>query len=126
VAGNVEPELRELMLEILILLSGEPSFMVDLWANYDCDVNCEDIFERLVGFLTKVCISRCYREGSFTEMSLPHRQSTYPLMGGIGGQQQYASRLLALDMLLAYVDRMHARAETPSVSAIINAYKNRF
>ncbi|CAE6427640.1 unnamed protein product [Rhizoctonia solani] len=94
VAGNVEPELRELMFEILILLSREPSFMVDLWANYDCDVNCEDIFERLVGFLTK---------------------STYPLMGGIGGQQQYTSRLLALDMLLAYVDRMHARAETPSV-----------
>ncbi|CAE6485000.1 unnamed protein product [Rhizoctonia solani] len=93
VAGNVEPELRELMLETLVLLSREPSFMVDLWANYDCDVNCEDIFERLVGFLTK---------------------STYPLIGG--GQQQYASRLLALDMLLAYVDRMHTRAETPSAS----------
>ncbi|KAH7342067.1 hypothetical protein B0J17DRAFT_715209 [Rhizoctonia solani] len=96
VAGNVEPELRELMLETLILLSREPSFMVDLWANYDCDVNCEDIFEKLVGFLTK---------------------STYPLMGGIGGQQQYASRLLALDMLLAYVDRMHTRAETPSAAS---------
>lgn len=53
-AGNVEPELRELMLETLVLLSREPSFMVDLWVNYDCDVNCEDVFERLVGFLTKV------------------------------------------------------------------------
>ncbi|KAL5635177.1 hypothetical protein ACGC1H_003018 [Rhizoctonia solani] len=94
VAGNVEPELREVMLETLVLLSREPSFMVDLWANYDCDVNCQDIFEKLVGFLTK---------------------STYPLMG-VGGQQQYASRLLALDMLLAYVDRMHTRAETPSAS----------
>ncbi|CAE6422889.1 unnamed protein product [Rhizoctonia solani] len=93
VAGNVEPELRELMLETLILLSREPSFMVDLWANYDCDVNCEDIFEKLIGFLTK---------------------STYPL---VGGQQQYASRLLALDMLLAYVDRMHTRAETPSAAS---------
>ncbi|KDN35753.1 hypothetical protein RSAG8_11315, partial [Rhizoctonia solani AG-8 WAC10335] len=95
VAGNAEPELRELMFETLVLLSREPSFMVDLWANYDCDVNCEDIFERLVGFLTK---------------------STYPLMGA-GGQQQYASRLLALDMLLAYVDRMHTRAETPNASS---------
>ncbi|GAB1521661.1 GDP/GTP exchange factor for ARF [Rhizoctonia solani] len=95
VSGNVEPELRELMLEVLILLSREPSFMVDLWANYDCDVNCEDIFERLIGFLAK---------------------STYPLMG-IGGQQQYASRLLALDMLLAYVDRMHARAEAPDAAS---------
>ncbi|CAE7052219.1 unnamed protein product [Rhizoctonia solani] len=94
VAGGVEPELRELMLETLVLLSREPSFMVDLWANYDCDVNCEDIFQKLIGFLTK---------------------STYPLMG-VGGQQQYASRLLVLDMLLAYVDRMHTRAESPSTS----------
>lgn len=95
VAGNVEPELRELMLETLVLLSREPSFMVDLWVNYDCDVNCEDVFERLLGFLTKC---------------------TYPLMGGIGGQQQYASRLLCLDMLLAYVDRMHARTEDPEAA----------
>ncbi|KAJ1307233.1 hypothetical protein OPQ81_001347 [Rhizoctonia solani] len=98
VSGNVEPELREMMLETLVLLSREPSFMVDLWANYDCDVNCEDIFERLVGFLAR---------------------STYPLMG-IGGQQQYASRLLALDILLAYVDRMHTRAVTPSASSSWN------
>lgn len=54
VAGGVEPELRELMLETLVLLSREPSFMVDLWANYDCDVNCEDVFERIIGFLTRV------------------------------------------------------------------------
>lgn len=53
-AGGVDPALRELMLETLVLLSREPSFMVDLWANYDCDVNCEDVFERLIGFLTKV------------------------------------------------------------------------
>lgn len=54
VAGGVDPALRELMLETLVLLSREPSFMVDLWANYDCDVNCEDVFERLIGFLTQV------------------------------------------------------------------------
>jgi brefeldin A-resistance guanine nucleotide exchange factor 1 len=55
VAGNVESELREVMMETLVLMSREPSFMVDLWANYDCDVNCEDIFEHLVRFLAKVC-----------------------------------------------------------------------
>ncbi|QRV74795.1 Sec7 guanine nucleotide exchange factor [Ceratobasidium sp. AG-Ba] len=93
IVGGAEPELRELMLETLVLLSREPSFMVDLYANYDCDVNCEDLFEQLVGFLTK---------------------STYPLMGGFGGQQHYASRLICLDLLLAYVDRMHARIENPS------------
>lgn len=45
---------RELLLETLSLLSGPPSFMVDLYANYDCDINCENMFERLIDFATKV------------------------------------------------------------------------
>ena len=28
--------------------------MVDLYTNYDCDPNCENLFERLIDFLTKV------------------------------------------------------------------------
>lgn len=47
-------ETRELMLETLGHLSRYPEFMVDMWVNYDCDLNCEDVFERLVGFLVKV------------------------------------------------------------------------
>lgn len=47
-------ETRELMLEMLNSLASPPSFMVDLWTNYDCDLNCEDIFERLIAFLTRV------------------------------------------------------------------------
>jgi len=30
--------------------------MVDVWLNYDCDSNCEDVFERMIAFLTKVCL----------------------------------------------------------------------
>ena len=47
-------ETRELMLETLGHLSRYPEFMVDVWVNYDCDINCEDVFERLVAFLVKV------------------------------------------------------------------------
>ena len=47
-------ETRELMLETLGHLSRYPEFMVDVWVNYDCDINCEDVFERLIGFLVKV------------------------------------------------------------------------
>jgi golgi-specific brefeldin A-resistance guanine nucleotide exchange factor 1 len=47
-------ETRELMLETLGHLSRYPEFMVDVWVNYDCDINCEDLFERLIGFLVKV------------------------------------------------------------------------
>lgn len=45
---------RDLMLETLSQISRHPSFMVDLYANYDCDINCENLFERLIEFLTKV------------------------------------------------------------------------
>lgn len=48
-------ETRELILETLSQIARHPSFMVDLYANYDCDVNCEDLFEKLIDFLTKVC-----------------------------------------------------------------------
>ncbi len=47
-------ETRDLILETLSLIAGHPSFMVDLYTNYDCDINCENLFERLVDFLTKV------------------------------------------------------------------------
>lgn len=35
------------------------SFMVDLWINFDSDPESEDVFERLIEFLTRVsnCIS---------------------------------------------------------------------
>jgi golgi-specific brefeldin A-resistance guanine nucleotide exchange factor 1 len=47
-------ETRDLMLETLCQLSRHPSFMVDLYSNYDCDINCENLFERLTDFVTKV------------------------------------------------------------------------
>jgi len=49
-------ETRQSILEALSQLSRHPSFMVDLYVNYDCDINCENLFERLIDFLTKVVI----------------------------------------------------------------------
>jgi brefeldin A-resistance guanine nucleotide exchange factor 1 len=46
-------ETRDLILETLGRIAGHPSFMVDLYTNYDCDINCENLFERLIDFLTK-------------------------------------------------------------------------
>ena len=47
-------ETREIMLETLKQISRHPSFMVDLYVNYDCDPNCDNMFERLIEFLTQV------------------------------------------------------------------------
>jgi golgi-specific brefeldin A-resistance guanine nucleotide exchange factor 1 len=47
-------ETRELLLDTLTQLSNHPSFMVDLYTNYDCDINSENLFSRLIEFLTQV------------------------------------------------------------------------
>ncbi|KAJ4501838.1 hypothetical protein C8R41DRAFT_873085 [Lentinula lateritia] len=84
-------ETRNLVLETLSQISRHPSFMVDLYTNYDCDINCENLFERLIDFLTK---------------------SVYPTHypAGLDAQQRNA-QYLCLDLLLAFVNDMAKRAE---------------
>ena len=47
-------EARELMLEILAGYGRSKWGPVDLWFNYDCNVEGEDLFERLIRFLCRV------------------------------------------------------------------------
>ncbi|KAJ7261394.1 hypothetical protein B0H12DRAFT_1106609, partial [Mycena haematopus] len=84
-------ETRDLMLETLSQISRHPSFMVDLYINYDCDINCENLFERLIEFLTKAVYPSHYS-------------------GGLDARQRN-SQYLCLDLLLAFVNDMAARAD---------------
>ncbi|KAJ8595613.1 Sec7-domain-containing protein [Rhizopogon salebrosus TDB-379] len=82
---------RDLMLETLSQLCRHPSSMVDLYVNYDCDINCENLFERLIEFLTK---------------------GVYPWQySSAFDAQQLHSQYLCLDLLLAFVNDMAARVE---------------
>ena len=61
--GN--PEARELMLEILAHWARGRYEMVDLWVNYDCNIEGEDLFERFVRFLSRVSgLARSCEEGA--------------------------------------------------------------
>ncbi|KZP23677.1 Sec7-domain-containing protein [Athelia psychrophila] len=84
-------ETRALLLETLSHISRHSCFMVDVYTNYDCDINCENLFERLIEFLTKSVYSSHYS-------------------GGQESQQQH-SQYLCLDMILIYVNDMVARVE---------------
>ncbi|KAJ6606553.1 hypothetical protein DFH09DRAFT_1242048 [Mycena vulgaris] len=96
-------ETRDLILETLSQISRHPSFMVDLYINYDCDINCENLFERLIEFLTKAV-----------------HPSHYP--GGLDARQRNV-QYLCLDLLLAFVNDMAARAEgdCPEPESLIQA-----
>lgn len=49
-------EVRELLLECLTQCARIPTFMVDLWVNFDSDISCGNLFEELIHFLSKVNI----------------------------------------------------------------------
>lgn len=68
-------ETRQLILETLSHISRHPSFMVDLYANYDCDVNCENMFERFIDFLTKVTSNSINRISELTDLYSMRRLS---------------------------------------------------
>ncbi|KAJ8699472.1 GDP/GTP exchange factor for ARF [Pleurotus ostreatus] len=85
-------ETRDQILETLSQLARKPGFMVDLYTNYDCDVNCENMFERLIEFLTKSVYSSQYA-------------------GGAIDVRQRNAQYLCLDLLLAFVNDMAVRAD---------------
>ncbi|KAJ5893530.1 hypothetical protein N7495_005221 [Penicillium taxi] len=51
--GSRNPEAREAMVESIGVLSRIPSFMVELFVNYDCEVDRADLCEDMIGLLSR-------------------------------------------------------------------------
>ncbi|KAK1146081.1 GDP/GTP exchange factor for ARF [Aspergillus melleus] len=51
--GSRKPETREAMVESIAVLARIPSFMVELFINYDCEVDRADLCEDLIGLLSR-------------------------------------------------------------------------
>lgn len=51
--GNRRPDAREAMVENIAALVRIPTFMTELYVNYDCDVDRNDLCEDIVGFLSR-------------------------------------------------------------------------
>ncbi|CAG8722278.1 16784_t:CDS:10, partial [Acaulospora morrowiae] len=81
-------EVRELLLESLGQFARDPSFMVDLWVNYDCNLDCGDLFEEVVKFLSK---------------------NSFPETTGYSVSNSY---VICLDSLLLYVNHMVERLKS--------------
>ncbi|GBB94028.1 hypothetical protein RclHR1_02280001 [Rhizophagus clarus] len=80
-------EVRELLVESLGHFTRDSSFMVDLWVNYDCNIDCVDLFEEIIKFLSK---------NSFTDST---------------GYSISNSHAVCLDALLMYVNHMVDRLQ---------------
>lgn len=51
--GSRKPEARQAMVENLGVLARVPTFMVELFVNYDCDENRTDLCEDMIGLLSR-------------------------------------------------------------------------
>ncbi|KAG0329161.1 GDP/GTP exchange factor for ARF [Dissophora globulifera] len=86
-------EVRELLLECLGQFARSPTFMVDLWVNYDCGLDCSDMFQEMIKFLTR---------NSFPE------STTYSASN---------SHMLCMDSLLLFINHMVDRLSIPREEA---------
>ncbi|OCF31102.1 Sec7 domain-containing protein [Kwoniella heveanensis BCC8398] len=92
----VPNETKELMLDTLSQIAIKPSFMVDCWVNFDCSTESEDLYERLIGFLTR----GVYPTGP------PKADGSSNLFEGLDNAQ-----LLSLEILLSFVSSMADRLD---------------
>ena len=91
----VQGEARELLLETFALLFRTfdqqriSDYLVDLWINYDCNTDCDDLFEKVINFLCR---------------AVHAANPQHP-------QHQDSTQLFALDALLSFVTAMTDRQE---------------
>ncbi|GAA6035516.1 hypothetical protein JCM8097_000294 [Rhodosporidiobolus ruineniae] len=95
-------ETRELMLEILGHYARGKYAMVDLWVNYDCNIEGEDLFERVIKFLSRGVYPPNAQQGLMPYAHQPPQDS---------------SQLMCLDTILELVQHMAHRLDEPSDSS---------
>ncbi|XP_062852206.1 Golgi-specific brefeldin A-resistance guanine nucleotide exchange factor 1 isoform X2 [Trichomycterus rosablanca] len=78
-------EMKEMALEALVQLWRIPSFVTELYINYDCDFYCSNLFEELTKLLSK---------------------NAFPVSG-----QLYTTHLLSLEALLTVIDSTEAHCQ---------------
>ncbi|CBY35510.1 unnamed protein product [Oikopleura dioica] len=66
---------RALVLEALARICADSQSVVDLYVNYDCDINAANIFERLVGNLARLVQTKTRKAEDFEEESIIRMKS---------------------------------------------------
>ncbi|KAM9365735.1 Golgi-specific brefeldin A-resistance guanine nucleotide exchange factor 1 isoform 2-T2 [Pholidichthys leucotaenia] len=85
-------EMKEMALEALVQLWRIPSFVTELYINYDCDFYCSNLFEDLTKLLSK---------------------NAFPVSG-----QLYTTHLLSLEALLTVIDSTEAHCQAKVLKSV--------
>uniref|UniRef100_A0ABI7XAV1 SEC7 domain-containing protein n=1 Tax=Felis catus TaxID=9685 RepID=A0ABI7XAV1_FELCA len=90
-------EMKEMALEAIVQLWHIPSFVTELYINYDCDYYCSNLFEDLTKLLSK---------------------NAFPVSG-----QLYTTHLLSLDALLTVIDSTEAHCQAKVLNSLTQQEK---
>uniref|UniRef100_A0A5F9CPX6 Golgi-specific brefeldin A-resistance guanine nucleotide exchange factor 1 n=1 Tax=Oryctolagus cuniculus TaxID=9986 RepID=A0A5F9CPX6_RABIT len=90
-------EMKEMALEAIVQLWRIPSFVTELYINYDCDYYCSNLFEDLTKLLSK---------------------NAFPVSG-----QLYTTHLLSLDALLTVIDSTEAHCQAKVLNSLTQQEK---
>ncbi|ERE78835.1 golgi-specific brefeldin A-resistance guanine nucleotide exchange factor 1, partial [Cricetulus griseus] len=90
-------EMKEMALEAIVQLWRIPSFVTELYINYDCDYYCANLFEDLTKLLSK---------------------NAFPVSG-----QLYTTHLLSLDALLTVIDSTEAHCQAKVLNTLTQQEK---
>ncbi|XP_029328210.1 Golgi-specific brefeldin A-resistance guanine nucleotide exchange factor 1 isoform X3 [Mus caroli] len=85
-------EMKEMALEAVVQLWRIPSFVTELYINYDCDYYCSNLFEDLTKLLSK---------------------NAFPVSG-----QLYTTHLLSLDALLTVIDSTESHCQAKVLNTL--------
>ncbi|KAE8591129.1 hypothetical protein XENTR_v10018315 [Xenopus tropicalis] len=85
-------EMKEMALEAIVQLWRIPSFVTELYINYDCDYYCSNLFEDLTKLLSK---------------------NAFPVSG-----QLYTTHLLSLEALLTVIDSTESHCQAKNLSNV--------
>ncbi|XP_041424775.1 Golgi-specific brefeldin A-resistance guanine nucleotide exchange factor 1 isoform X3 [Xenopus laevis] len=85
-------EMKEMALEAIVQLWRIPSFVTELYINYDCDYYCSNLFEDLTKLLSK---------------------NAFPVSG-----QLYTTHLLSLEALLTVIDSTESHCQAKNLSSV--------
>lgn len=88
-------EVKEMALEAVVQLWRIPSFVTELYLNYDCDYYCSNLFEDLTKLLSK---------------------NAFPVSG-----QLYTTHLLSLEALLTVIDSTESHCQNNKVPSSTNS-----
>ncbi|PIK45931.1 putative golgi-specific brefeldin A-resistance guanine nucleotide exchange factor 1 isoform X2 [Apostichopus japonicus] len=96
-SARISYEQREMAVDTLVQLWRIPSFVAELYINYDCDVYCSNLFEDLTKLLSK---------------------NAFPVSGSL-----FTTHLLSLDALLAVVDSIEDNCLHRTMSGSVNGQR---